>query len=65
MRVAKETSRQHMVEFDKDHPTYEDLEVLAEASQLLTVVDLDQVLHKVIEGNFANVNNSVIKGVFT
>jgi len=44
-----------MVEFDKDHPTYEDLEVLAEASQLLTVVDLDQVLHKVI----ALVSNSM------
>ena len=37
-----------MVEFDKDHPTFEDLNVLVEASQLLTVVDLDEVLHKVI-----------------
>ena len=37
-----------MTEFDKENPTFEDLDVLAEASQLLTVVDLDQVLHKVI-----------------
>ncbi|MGJ3238841.1 MAG: ATP-binding protein [Anaerolineae bacterium] len=37
-----------MVEFENDYPTFEDLDVLAEASQLLTVVDLDQVLHKVI-----------------
>lgn len=37
-----------MAEFDKDNPTFEDLSVLAEASQLLTVLDLDQVLHKVI-----------------
>ncbi len=37
-----------MVEFEKDHPTFEDLNVLVEASQLLTVVDLDEVLHKVI-----------------
>ncbi|GAB5493797.1 MAG: hypothetical protein Phog2KO_40120 [Phototrophicaceae bacterium] len=38
-----------MVEFDKDHPTFEDLNVLAEASQLLTLVDIDEVLHEVIE----------------
>lgn len=37
-----------MVNLQNDHPTFEDLEVLAEASQLLTVVDLDQVLHRVI-----------------
>lgn len=37
-----------MAELDKDNPTFEDLNVLAEASQLLTVLDLDQVLHKVI-----------------
>lgn len=37
-----------MVEFEKDHPTFEDLDVLVQASQLLTVVDLDEVLHKVI-----------------
>ena len=37
-----------MVEFEKDHPTFEDLNVLAEASQLLTLVDIDEVLHEVI-----------------
>ncbi len=37
-----------MTELDRENPTFEDLDVLAEASQLLTVVDLDQVLHKVI-----------------
>lgn len=37
-----------MVQPDKEHPTFEDLEVLAEASQLLTVVDLDRVIHEVI-----------------
>jgi two-component system phosphate regulon sensor histidine kinase PhoR len=37
-----------MIQPDKDHPTFEDLDVLAEASQLLTVVDLDRVIHEVI-----------------
>lgn len=37
-----------MVEINREHPTFEDLEVLAEASQLLTVVDLDHVLQEVI-----------------
>lgn len=36
------------MDFEKDQPTFEDLNVLAEASQLLTVVDLDTVLHRVI-----------------
>lgn len=37
-----------MVQQEKDQPTFSDLEVLAEASQLLTYVDLDRVIHKVI-----------------
>ncbi|MEM9953210.1 MAG: ATP-binding protein [Chloroflexota bacterium] len=37
-----------MVEMKNNQPSFKDLEVLAEASQLLTVIDLDQVLHKVI-----------------
>lgn len=37
-----------MVQHPNDQPTFNDLEVLAEASQLLTVVDLDRVIHKVI-----------------
>ena len=37
-----------MVQQEKNQPTFKDLEILAEASQLLTVVDLDSVIHKVI-----------------
>jgi PAS domain S-box-containing protein len=38
-----------MQQRDMDQPTFEDLELLAEVSQLLTVVDLDSVLQKVIQ----------------
>ncbi|MDQ7025185.1 MAG: ATP-binding protein [Anaerolineae bacterium] len=34
---------------DINQPTFEDLELLAEVSQLLTVVDLDSVLQKVVQ----------------
>jgi len=34
---------------NQEQPTFEDLEILAEVSQLLTVVDLDGVMQKVIE----------------
>lgn len=37
-----------MVHTDNNQPTFEDLELLAEVSQLLTVVDLDRVMHEVI-----------------
>src|SRR5690349_12837004 len=45
---AEKSLRQAMVQPDKEHPSFEDLEVLAEVSQLLTVVDLDRVIHEVI-----------------
>jgi len=38
-----------MTQLVDNQPTFEDLELLAEVSQLLTVTDLDSVLHKVIE----------------
>jgi signal transduction histidine kinase len=37
-----------MVQHDTNHPSFHDLEILAEASQLLTVVDLDRVIYEVI-----------------
>ncbi|MEL6524325.1 MAG: ATP-binding protein [Chloroflexota bacterium] len=36
------------MEAEKRQPSFDDLDLVAEASQLLTVVDLDNVLHKVI-----------------
>lgn len=38
-----------MPSFDTDQPTYEDLKLLAEVSQLLTVLDLDRVMQRVIQ----------------
>lgn len=37
-----------MAENEKQNPTFEDLEILAEVSQLLTLVDLDHVMQRVI-----------------
>jgi two-component system NtrC family sensor kinase len=37
-----------MVEYEQQHPTFEDLEILAEVSQLLTLVDLNHVMERVI-----------------
>jgi two-component system, OmpR family, phosphate regulon sensor histidine kinase PhoR len=37
-----------MAENEKHHPTFEDLEILAEVSQLLTLVDLDRVMQQII-----------------
>ena len=38
-----------MPSFDTDQPTYEDLKLLVEVSQLLTVLDLDRVMQRVIQ----------------
>lgn len=38
-----------MLPFDNEQPTYEDLKLLAEVSQLLTVLDLDRVMQRVIQ----------------
>ncbi|MGQ9888236.1 MAG: ATP-binding protein [Aggregatilineales bacterium] len=38
-----------MLPFDAEQPTYEDIKLLAEVSQLLTVLDLDQVIERVIQ----------------
>lgn len=38
-----------MPSFDAEQPTYEDLKLLAEVSQLLTVLDLERVMQRVIQ----------------
>src|SRR3990172_9196114 len=38
-----------MARLDVEQPTFEDLELLAEGSQLLTLLDLDNVLQQVIK----------------
>lgn len=50
IRIANEKMvRASMVSINNEQPTFEDLEMLAEASQLLTVVDLNSVLERVMQ----------------
>src|SRR5215207_5751875 len=49
LKHGKKLWVESMTQRDINQPTFEDLELLAEVSQLLTVVDLNSVLQRVIQ----------------